>query len=54
MRLFEIVCSIDGDQIDYVETVRAYEKPGFWDCYEIAAAHGCEFFHLEELAPAAC
>lgn len=36
----------------YVDLKTGGEKqaePGFWDCYELAASHGCELWTCEEV-----
>lgn len=49
MKKWEIVCSIDGDLVDYSEIVESENEPGFWDQYVIAAEHGCEWFTCYEI-----
>ena len=49
MKKFELICSIDGNNIDYEEIIRSETEPGFWECFEIASAHGCEFFNVQEV-----
>ena len=43
-----LTCSIDAVDVDYDEIIESDEEPGFWDCQEIAEAHGCDFWSLNE------
>lgn len=47
MKSWFLICSTDGDRINYEATIQADSEPDFWTCYDIAAAHGCEFFTIE-------
>lgn len=49
MKKWEIVCSIDGDLVDYSEIVESEKEPEFWEQYAIAEKHGCEWFTCDEL-----
>lgn len=51
MKTWELICSVDATNIDYVTTIKADQEPDFWTCYNIAAAHGCEFFTIQETDP---
>lgn len=51
MKKWELTASTDGNMIDYSEILEAEMEPDFWICYEIAAAHGCEFFSVSEVLP---
>ena len=48
MRKWILMCSTDADLVDYDEVIESEDEPGFWDCYEIAAAHGCPYFSIYE------
>ena len=48
MKKWLLTCSKDGDRINHETTMQADTEPDFWTCYDIAAAHGCEFFTIEE------
>ena len=48
MKIFFLVCSSDGIGIDYETQIQAEREPDFWTCYEIATAHGCDFFYISE------
>lgn len=49
MKQWLLICSVDGVNIDHEEVITSETEPGFWECYEIAEAHGCEFFTVDEL-----
>lgn len=49
MKKWEIVCSIDGDLVDYSEIVESETEPEFWEQFEIAEKHDCEWFTCNEL-----
>lgn len=51
MHTYIFTASADGIGIDYEETIQATAAPGFWDCYELADLHGCEFWTCEEVRP---
>lgn len=48
MRKYHFTASTDGNNIDYETVLFAMAEPDFWTCYELAAAHGCNFFTVEE------
>lgn len=48
-----LTASTDGNMIDYEEIIESDTEPDFWQCYNIAEQHNCEFFHIEELEPVA-
>lgn len=43
-----LTCSVDAVDIDYEEIIEIEgdEEPGFWDCAEIAEAHGCDWWTI--------
>lgn len=49
MKKWELTASTDGNMIDYSEIIESETEPDFWTCYNIASAHGCEFFTVEEI-----
>lgn len=49
MKKWELTASIDGVNIDYSEILKSEVEPDFWTCYDIASAHGCKFFTVEEI-----
>ena len=49
MKKWQLTASTDGNMIDYSEIIESETEPGFWTCYNIASAHGCEFFTVEEV-----
>ena len=48
---WRLICSTDGNMVDYDEIIESEEEPGFWECYEIAEAHGCEHFMIDKETP---
>lgn len=46
--IYLLTCSADGIGVDYEERLHAATAPSYWDCEEIAEAHGCAFWALEE------
>lgn len=44
-----IDCSIDGNLVDYSEIVESEIEPEFWEQYEIAEKHNCEWFTCDKL-----
>lgn len=51
MSKWRLICSTDGNMVDYEEIIESNEEPGFWECYEIAQAHGCEHFTIDKNTP---
>lgn len=49
MKQWRLTASTNGVNIDFETIITAESEPGFWDCYELAGAHGCPFFDLSEL-----
>lgn len=49
MKKWLLTASVDGVNIDYEEIIESNDEPGFWTCYEIAEAHGCDFFSVDEI-----
>lgn len=48
MKKWRLVCSVEGISIDYEQTILAETEPHWIDCHNIAGAHGCDFWTLEE------
>ena len=48
MRKWILTCSIDAVDIDYEEILTSDTEPDFWTCSEIAQAHGCDFWTVDE------
>ena len=44
-----LTASIDGDMVDFETIIEQEKEPDFWQCYDIAQKHNCEFFHIEQL-----
>ena len=53
MKKWELTASIDAVDIDYSEIIESETEPDFWTCEEIANAHGCEWWSIEEVKPTA-
>lgn len=51
MSKWRLICSTDGNMVDYEEIIESDTEPGFWECYEIAQAHGCEHFKIDKKTP---
>ena len=48
MKKWILTCSIDAVDIDYEEILTSDTEPDFWTCAEIAQAHGCDFWTVDE------
>ncbi len=49
MKYWLLTASADANLVDYEEIMQSETEPDFWTCYELAEAHGCEFFHIDEI-----
>lgn len=49
MKKWLLTCSVDAVNIDHEEIIESETEPDFWTCHEIANAHGCEWWSLEEI-----
>ena len=49
MKRWLLDCSRDGIDVDYEEIIWSESEPEFWDCYQIAEDHDCEWFTVIEL-----
>lgn len=49
MKKWNFTASRDAINIDFETIIESDTEPGFWDCYELAASHGCEFFDVQEV-----
>ena len=49
MKKWYFTASRDAVEIDFETIIESDTEPGFWDCYELAASHGCEFFIVTEI-----
>lgn len=49
MKKWYIVCSKDAIDIDYEEIIESENEPEFWELYEIAEKHDCEWFACDEI-----
>ena len=48
MKNWILTASRDGINIDFETIIESDTEPGFWACYELAAAHNCDFFSITE------
>ena len=48
MKNYLFTASKDGITVDFETVIRSDSEPGFWDCYELAQANGCELWTCEE------
>ena len=48
MKKYNLICSKDGNMVDYSEDIYAEDEPDYWTCQEIAEKHGCSLFHIFE------
>lgn len=48
MQKWILTASTDGVNIDFETVIESDREPSFWECYELAAAHGCEYFTVAE------
>lgn len=48
MKKWLLTCSVDAINIDFETIIKANTEPDFWTCYDIATAHGCEWFYVTE------
>lgn len=51
MKQWLLVCSTDGNKIDWTTVINFDSEPDFWTCYDLATSHGCEFFTVDETEP---
>lgn len=49
MKKWLLTASTDGNEIDFETVIESETEPDFWMCYELAAAHGCDFFSVTEV-----
>lgn len=49
MRKWNLAASVDGVNIDFETTIESETEPGYWECHDLAAANGCEFFTVTEI-----
>lgn len=49
MKKWLFSASTDGVNIDFQTVLEANTEPDFWYCYDLAAAHGCEFWAVDEI-----
>ena len=49
MKKWILTASTDGNMVDFETIIESDTEPGFWECYELAALHGCEYFDVQEV-----
>lgn len=49
MKKWILTASTDGNMIDFETIIESETEPGFWECYELATAHNCDFFDIKEV-----
>lgn len=49
MKKWILTASVDAVNIDFETVIESETEPGFWECYELAAAHGCDYFTITEV-----
>lgn len=49
MKNWRLTASRDGVWIDFKTIIESETEPDFWTCYDIAAAHGCDYFTVSEV-----
>ena len=54
MKQWLLVCSTDGNKIDWTTVINSDSEPDFWTCYDLATSHGCEFFTVDEAEHGMC
>ena len=48
MKKWSLVCSKDGNTVDYEQIIMSDTEPDYEECLAIMEAHGCEFFRVDE------
>lgn len=49
MKKWILTCSIDAVDIDYEEIIESDTEPSFWECYNKAQEHSCDWWSIEEM-----
>lgn len=49
MKKWSLVASRNGEWIDFETIIESETEPDFRTCYDIAAAHGCDYFTVSEV-----
>lgn len=49
MKKWILTASRDAVNIDFETVIESENEPDFWTCYNLATAHDCEFFTIQEV-----
>ena len=49
MKKWILAASRDGINIDFETMLHSETEPEYWECEEIASAHGCPYFTIWEV-----
>lgn len=49
MKQWYFTASRDAIEIDFETILESDTEPGFWDCYNLAALHDCDYFTVTEV-----
>ena len=49
MKKWRLAACRNGEWIDFETIIESETEPDFWTCYDIAAAHGCDYFIVSEV-----
>lgn len=49
MKKWILTCSADAINIDFETDIESDTEPDYWACYDIATAHGCDYFTVSEM-----
>lgn len=49
-KLYFLTASVDAVGIDFECLMYSDGEPGFWDCNDLAADHGCDWWSIEAVA----
>ena len=46
---WRLTASRDGNGVDFETVITSEDEPEWWTCYDLAAAHGCDWFDVVEV-----
>lgn len=49
-KLYFLSASVDAVNIDFECLMYSDGEPGFWDCNDLAADHGCDFWSIDKMS----
>lgn len=49
MKKWILTASIDAVNIDFETVIESDVEPGYWECNDLAASHGCPYWTISEL-----